>query len=114
MKQDAKSKEVFWMENTNENRPEKKFRAAGVSATVWRNSGQNKDGEPISYRTISIERNYKDKNGEWKSTNSFRTNDLPKVALVSNKAYEYILMADKDMSGSAANDNDSIEEEIVM
>ncbi len=72
------------------NRPEKKFRAGAISATIWLNEGQRKTGETAAYKTISLDRNYKDKTGAWKSTNSFRINDLPRAALVLNKAYEYL------------------------
>ena len=97
------------------NKPEKKFRAGGISATVWQNNGQNKNGEPVTFRTISLERNYKDKNEEWKSTNSFRITDLPKVALVANKAYEYIVMSDEAEKGADAPAGDMpINEEVVM
>lgn len=68
------------------NQPEKKFRAGGVSATVWKNQAEN--GE---YRTISIERNYKDKDGNWKTTNSFRVNDLPKLALLGAEVYKFVV-----------------------
>lgn len=71
------------------NKPEKKFMSGAVSATIWRNS-QEKDGKEFSYETISIERNYKDANGEWKSTNSMRVNDIPKATVVLNKAFEYL------------------------
>lgn len=74
------------------NLPEKKFRAAPVSATIWANQGTSKNGESVTYRTISLERNYKDKEGKWQKTNSFRINDLPKAALVLNKAYEYLVL----------------------
>ena len=74
------------------NLPETKFRAGAVSATVLLNKGQNKEGQPTEYRTISLERGYKDKNDEWKSTNSFRINDLPRAALVLNEAYRYIVL----------------------
>jgi len=79
------------MEKTNEKKqPEKKFRAGAVSATVWGNSVE-KDGKQATYNSVSMERSYKDKEGNWQSTNSFRTNDLPKLALVAQKAYEYVL-----------------------
>ena len=81
-------------EDTGKNMPEKKFRAGGVCATVWENHGQTKEGERATYKTISVERNYKDKNDEWKSTNSFRVNDLPKLSLVLSKAYEHVALKD--------------------
>jgi hypothetical protein len=73
------------------NLPLKKFRAGAVSATVWNN--QTKDGEG-EYKSISFERHYKDKEGAWKSTTSLRMNDLPKAALVLQKAYEYLTLSE--------------------
>ncbi|MCF7866006.1 hypothetical protein K9L67_01055 [Candidatus Woesearchaeota archaeon] len=70
--------------------PEKKFRAGSVSATIWLNQGQTDDGKETTYKTISFERSYLDKDGNWQTTNSLRTNDLPKAILVLNKAYEHL------------------------
>lgn len=95
---------------TEKNQPEKKFRAGAVSATVWQNQGQNKEGQPTEYRTISIERGYKDKAGAWKSTSSMRINDLPRAALVLNEAYRYLVL--KEMQSGSAVDID--EEEVVL
>src|SRR3989338_3340520 len=79
------------------NLPEKKFRAGPVSATVWHNKGQRINGEESEYKTISIERNYKDKTGKWQSTNSLRINDLPIAGVVLQKAYEYIVLNQQDL-----------------
>ncbi len=76
----------------SENKPEKKFSAGAISATVWANEAKNKQGEPVSYRTVSLQRAYKDKNDVWQHTNSFRVGDLPKATLVLQKAYEYIVL----------------------
>ncbi len=76
--------------------PEKKFRAGAISATVWLNEGKNDKGETVSYRTVSFERNYLDKDGNWQTTNSLRVNDLPKAVLVLQKAYEYLALAGVD------------------
>jgi len=74
-------------------RPEKKFRAGAVTATIWKN--QTEDNK--EYSTVSFERSYKDKNGEWKTTNSLRVNDLPKAAMVLNKAYEFLALNEKEV-----------------
>ena len=90
------------------NQPEKKFRAGGVAATVWLNQGQNPKGEASEYRTISLERSYKDKKTDtWKSTNSFRVNDLPKAALVITEAYKYLALSNNADAGN-------IIEEVIM
>jgi len=80
------------------NMPEMKFRAGAVCATVWQNTGQNKDGEETQYNTISIERSYKDKKDEWQSTNSMRINDLPRASLVLKKAYEYLVLNQQNIA----------------
>ncbi len=72
--------------------PEKKFRAGAIAATIWQNECQRKDGTPAVFNTISFERGYKDKEGNWKSTSSLRVADIPRAVVVLNKAYEYIVM----------------------
>ena len=79
------------------NMPEKKFRAGAVSATVWANKGQSKNGEEVSYKTVSVERCFKDKKGNWQNTNSMRVNDLPKAWTVLMEAYKHIVFKEQDM-----------------
>lgn len=81
------------------NVPEKKFSTGGLSATVWENQGKNKEGLDVSYRTVSFQRRYMDKNGEWQSTSTLRVNDLPRASLVLQKAYEYLVM--KELQNAA-------------
>lgn len=76
--------------------PEKKFRAGVISATIWKNAGKTKDGQETEYSTVSFERGYKDKEGNWKSTNSLRINDLPRAAAVLMKAYEYLVISEQN------------------
>lgn len=86
-------KEQICVEKITGNLPEKKFRAGSISATVWLNRGQKTNGDPAEFRTISLERNYTDKEGKWQSTNSFRVNDLPKANAVMQKAYEFVVLS---------------------
>jgi len=93
------------------NVPEKKFSTGVITATVWQNHGKGKNGEAIGYRTVSLQRRYKDKNGVWQSANSFRVNDLPKATLVLQKAYEYVVLREQESSVDYV-DEDIIEEVI--
>ncbi len=70
------------------NTPQKKFRAGGISATIW----QNKSQEGKAFSTVSFERGYKDKTGNWKSTSYLGVNDLPKAMVVLGKAYEFLAL----------------------
>jgi len=90
--------------------PEKKFSTGSVSATIWQNTGKRKTGEEVSFRTVSFQRRYRDKEGNWKTTNTLRTNDLPKASLVLQKAYEYLVL--KEMQDNSI--EEPVEEEIVM
>ena len=82
------------IEMVSGNLPEKKFSTGGLNATVWQNQGKNKEGLDVSFRTVTFQRRYKDKNGEWQSTSTLRVNDLPKASLILEKAYEYLVMKD--------------------
>lgn len=87
------------------NPPEIKFSTGAISAAVWKNQVV-KDGKISEFRSISLQRRYTDKDGTWKSTNSMRVNDLPRAALVLNKAYEHLVMKHQD--------NQAYAEETVM
>jgi len=68
--------------------PVKKFAVGGIQAAVW----QNESKEGAQFNTISLDRRYKAKDNEWKSSNSFKMNDLPKAILALQKAYEYLAL----------------------
>ena len=68
--------------------PVKKFAVGGIQAAVWENSSK----EGAQFNTISLDRRYKAKDNEWKSSNSFKMNDLPKAILALQKAYEYLAL----------------------
>jgi hypothetical protein len=76
--------------------PLKSLRSGAIQVTIWENENLNAEGQVMAYKTVSFERRYKDKNGEWKSTNSLRANDLPKAVLLLNKAYEYLVLTGED------------------
>ncbi|MBU1112180.1 MAG: hypothetical protein ABIG93_01965 [archaeon] len=83
---------------TGGNLPKKKYRAGAVVATVWENKGKSpSNGEENTYNTISLERVYQDKDSNWKSTNSFRLNDLPKVQAVMHKAYADLVVKEQEL-----------------
>lgn len=73
------------------NSPVEKFKAGAVSATIWENKGK-KDDEEFTYYTVNIERNHTDDQKEWQKTSSMRVNDLPKVRLVAEKAFDYLML----------------------
>jgi hypothetical protein len=88
--------EVIKMETKEVNTPEKKISTGAISATIWRNNGTSKrTGGAVEYNTITLQRRYKDKEGNWQTSNSMRVSDLPKATLVLQKAYEYLVLREQ-------------------
>ncbi len=69
-------------------KPEKKFCCGPILASIWSKT-KTVEGEKVKFNSITINKAYKD-GEDWKHTNSFNIEDLPKVALVANEAYKYI------------------------
>lgn len=76
--------------------PSKSFRSGAMQVTIWENENLTPEGQVQSYKTVSFDRRYKDKSGEWKSSNSLRVNDLPKASLLLSKAYEYLVLTGEE------------------
>ena len=95
--------------NESRNVPEKKFSTGVITATVWQNQGKGRNGEVVGYRTVSLQRRYKDKSGVWQTANSFRVNDLPRASLVLQKAFEYLVIREQEANAPA----DYVEEDII-
>jgi hypothetical protein len=79
------------------NMPEQRFSTGAISAAVWKNTIADKEKEAVFY-TVTLQRRYKDKEGNWQTTYSLRTGDLPKATLVLNKAYEFIVLKREEES----------------
>jgi hypothetical protein len=79
------------MEVRNMAQPEKKFKAGNCEAAVFENE-LTRDGQTVFVKKVAIQKSYKDKNDEWKSTHSLDKNDVPKMMLALFKAYEYVTL----------------------
>lgn len=75
-----------------ERKPEATFRAGTVSAAVWSNDVTTKEGAQRKVSSVSFEKRYKDKDGEWKTSKSLSSQDVPKALMVLSKAYEHITL----------------------
>lgn len=76
------------------NKPEKHLRCGPIAASIWAQS-RTVNGEMVKFYSITIDKAYKD-GEEWKHTNSFAAEDLPKVALVAIEAYRYLRLRSSD------------------
>ena len=75
-------------------KPEKKFNCGPISASIWANT-KTVNGETVKLYSVTINKAYKE-DEDWKHTDSFNIEDLPKVALVANEAYRYIELKSTD------------------
>lgn len=88
-------------------KPEKVFKMGAVRASIFANSFVNKAGLAVPLKKVVLEVRYKDKQGEWKGTNSLSLNDLPKAITALQQAYEYLLSGGTSSASSADETSDS-------
>jgi hypothetical protein len=94
-------------ENMAGQKPLCKIQAGQVSAALWENKITTKDGNEMDVLKVTLQRRYKDKDGNWKSSNSFGRSEIPLAIFCLGKAFNHII------EERTANSN-GIEEELVM
>lgn len=88
-------------------KPVAKFKAGMVSAAIWENQIEVK-GKTVTMLKATVQRRYKDKDGDWKSSQSFSRNEIPLAIYCLQQAFEKML-------GENDGDTDNnVEEEAVM
>ena len=70
-------------------KPEKTVKCGGIQLSVW--SNETKKG---IFKSITIDKSYKDEAGEWKRTKSFKPNDIPKIQLGLDEVMRYLFIKD--------------------
>jgi hypothetical protein len=69
--------------------PDIVFKHGRCSAAVFSKEIERK-GKVFQVKSVSFQKRYLDKNGEWQTSSYLDVNDLPKAALVLSKAYDYL------------------------
>jgi len=64
--------------------------AGGVSVSLWENE-INVNGQVKTALKASVQRRYKDKDGQWKSSGSFSRNEIPLAMHCLQKAFEFMI-----------------------
>ena len=78
--------------------PEITFRHGLCSASIFEQDFERGE-EKFTVRTVSFQRSYLDKEGNWQTTNSLKVNDIPKAILVLQKSYEFLTSEQHGGSG---------------
>jgi len=77
-------------------KPVMKFKAGNVTASIWRHKG-----ELGTFFNVSLEKNYKDKEGNWKSSGNLNLPEIQKAVLVLNQCYAWIMQSSKLSEGNS-------------
>ena len=72
-------------------KPEKTYRARGCQASIFMNE-VTVNGEKRKIPSIDFHVNYKDKEGNWKSTHKLGVSDIPNAIAVLRKVYEELVI----------------------
>lgn len=66
--------------------PVKKFSAGSVSCALWENEA-TVNGRKMTLLKATLDRRYKDKDGQWKRSGSFGRNEIPQAIYCLLQAY---------------------------
>ncbi len=81
--------------------PIKVIRVGTVSASVWKDE-VDKNGTTVVRYSIRIQKRFRQDDGEWKNTDYFFPEELPKLQLVTAKAFEYISLKESEESSDTS------------
>ncbi|NQU74822.1 MAG: hypothetical protein HQ546_00740 [Planctomycetes bacterium] len=82
--------------------PLAKFRAGQMASAVWANDTEVK-GQTVTILKATVQRRYKDKDGNWQSSGSFSRNEIPLAVFCLQKAFDKIV--EMQNTASAGNNN---------
>jgi len=77
-------------------KPVAKFKAGQVSAALWENEVTTKTGRKVTVLKATMERRYKDRDGQWKSSGSLGRNEIPLAIYCLQKSFERIVEGEKE------------------
>ena len=84
-----------------------KFKAGQVSAALWENEVTTKTGRKVTVLKATVERRYKDRDGQWKSSGSLGRNEIALAIYCLQKSFERIVEGEKE------DEDGTVEEETV-
>ena len=87
--------------------PIAKFRAGQVSSALWENEIEVK-GKTVTILKATVQRRYKDKDGNWQSSGSLSRNEIPLAVYCLQKAFEKIIEEQSTQSSDADNTEDVV------
>lgn len=80
----------------NKNKPIQEYKSRGVKAAIWAQDKKTTGGRKYIEYSIQITKSYQDENDDWQTTSHYFPVDLPHLALVTSKAFEYVSLKTGD------------------
>jgi len=74
-------------------KPIKHFRAGAIQASIWRKEVE-KHGRTVAQFSVRVQKRFRKEDGNFENTDYLFPEDLPKLALLAEKAYEYIILSE--------------------
>jgi hypothetical protein len=69
------------------------YRAGGLQVAIWRSEVVDRYGTPRIRHSVRINKSYFDEpNNVWRDTDYLFDNDLPRLRLLLDKAFEFIVL----------------------
>jgi len=82
--------------NQESRQPIKEFRAGTVKAAIWKQENEA-EGRITTTYSVRIRKRFFDKRtGDWQDTDYFFPNDLPRLCLVAERAFEHIALRESE------------------
>jgi hypothetical protein len=91
-------------------KPKAKFTAGPVSAAIWENKVNAKSGKQVTLLKATVERRFKDKEGNWRSSGSFSRNEIPLAVYCLEESFEAMIKANKGEPIGKQEDNERSED----
>ena len=96
------------MEQENGQQPLARIKAGGVSVSLWENKAIFNNRQ-VTILKGSLQRTYKSKDGQWKTSNSFSRNEIPLAIYCLRKAFEKIIDIQNHATGNGDNNVEEIQ-----
>jgi hypothetical protein len=81
-------------QQSDKQRPVAEFRSRNIQASIWK-SEVEKDGRAVPRYSVRIEKRYRKDNGSYETTNCFFPEELPRLQLLAQKAFEYTTLTSR-------------------
>jgi hypothetical protein len=81
-------------------KPVKSFRAGKVEASIWKNE-IDKDGQRVLRYSIRIQKRFRKDDGSYEDTNYYFPEELPKLGVLVQRAFEYVVVTESKDSDDA-------------